>query len=80
MDSQSDWSSQSNTFSPPFQRKSLQPLHQIDSDSDTEMNVRLLLKNSHDQLEYTNNIYKNQFALGLKEYLIANEIVSIAIF
>lgn len=76
MDSQSDWSSQSNTFSPPFQRKILQPLHPIDSDSDTENNVRQILKNSHDQLEYSTSIYENQYALGLKEYLVANEIVS----
>lgn len=73
LDSQSDWSNQSNNFSPPFQRKFLQQsVNIVDSDSDTE-DVRQLLKNSRDTLAYTNQIYHNHFNLGLNEYLVAND-------
>lgn len=76
MDSQSDWSA---NLSPPVQRKIMQVHQQLESDTDTEENIREVLNNSHKQLNYTNNIYSNQFTLGLNEYLVTNNIVSIII-
>ncbi|XP_025835588.1 uncharacterized protein LOC108733798 isoform X2 [Agrilus planipennis] len=73
LDSQSDWSSPSMNFenSPQLKRKTLQPFNALESESDSE-NVKHFLKESRSQLLYTTNIYKQQFNMGLKEYLVAN--------
>lgn len=78
LDSQSDWSTNPD-FSPTFQRRALVAFNGVDSDSDAE-NIRKLLNNSRDQLNYTKNIYKQQVTLGINNYLIANEIVSLFFF
>lgn len=77
LDSQSDWSQSTNPeMSPSFRRKIL-GAHNIEVDSEDEdvENVRQVLQDSKDQLCYTRNIFKRQFNLGLKDYLVANDIV-----
>lgn len=78
LDSQSDWSQSTNPeFSPSFRRKILAAHHNIDSDDDADVeNMRQLLQESRESLVCTKGAFRKQFALGLKEHIIGNEIVS----
>lgn len=78
LDSQSDWSQSTNPeFSPSFRRKVLGTHNDVDSDDDDIENIRQLLQESREQLCYTKAVFKRQFAMGLKDYLVANDIVNI---
>lgn len=81
LDSQSDWSNQSNNLSPPFQRKFLQPLNAVDSDDDSENEgIKNLLKNCQEKLKYCNQVFFDLFNLGLKEHLDPSDLVSISLY
>lgn len=77
LDSQSDWSNQSNTFSPRFPRKFLQPINAVDSDNDSDCEeMKKLLKLCHEKLKYNEEVYYEHFNIGLKEYRPPLDIVS----
>lgn len=76
LDSQSDWSQSTNPeFSPSFRRKILAAHHNIDSDNDDAEDMRQLLQESRESLVCTRGAFRKQFALGLKEHLVGNDIV-----
>lgn len=78
LDSQSDWSQSTNPeFSPSFKRKVLGTHNDVDSEDDDIENIRQLLQESREQLCYTKAVFKRQFAMGLNDYLVANDIVNI---
>lgn len=81
LDSQSDWSQSTNPeLSPSFRRKILAAHHnKIDSDDDDDNDdaedMRKLLQESRESLVCTRGAFRKQFALGLKELMVGNEIV-----
>lgn len=78
LDSQSDcWSNNSvkQEYSPHLRRKP-QPLLFPDSDSEIE-DVKHLINDSKAQLSYTRDIYKKHLAMGLGEFLLSSDCVSI---
>lgn len=78
LDSQSDcWSTNSakQDYSPQMKRKP-QPLPFVDSDSEAE-DVKHLINDSKAQLSYTLDIYKKHLAMGLGEFLLSSDCVSI---
>lgn len=79
LDSQSDcWSahSQNHEYSPQFRRKPPPMPSYPDSDSEIE-DIKQHINESKAQLKYTKDIYDKHVAMGLTEFLISSDCVSI---